>query len=47
MPNIDFDEGYSAGVIDAVEYLSELYEGVYDTDVFSRLGIVTEGSSNA
>jgi len=34
-----FDEGYSAGVIDAVAYLSEVYEGIYDTDVFSRLGV--------
>ena len=39
-----FDEGYSAGVIDAVAYLSEVYEGIYDTDVFSRLGVSNDNA---
>ena len=31
-----FNAGYSEGIRDAVAYLAELYEGVYDTDVFAR-----------
>jgi hypothetical protein len=40
-----FDEGYSAGVIDAVAYLADVFEGVYDTDVFSRLGVSDDTST--
>ena len=40
-----FDEGYSAGVIDAVAYLSEVYEGVHETDVFSRLGVSEDANA--
>ena len=34
-----FDEGYSAGVIDAVTYLSLEYGGFSIGEVFSRLGV--------
>jgi len=34
-----FDEGYAEGVRDAVEYLADLFEGVYDTDVFENLEV--------
>ncbi len=37
---IDYDKGYQEGVLDAVEYLSELYgEDIYDTQVFFHLGV--------
>jgi len=37
-----FDEGYSAGVIDAVNYLANVFEGVFDTDVLIKLGVVSD-----
>jgi hypothetical protein len=40
-------EGYEEGVRDAVDYLAEVFEGVYDTDVFSRLGVSQDDGSPA
>jgi len=39
-----FDEGYAEGVRDAVEYLADLYDGVYDTDVFTNLEVTRRDS---
>jgi hypothetical protein len=33
------EQHYEQGVIDAVSYLSEVYEDVYDTNVLERLGV--------
>jgi len=32
-------EAYADGVREAVEYLADLFEGVYDTDVFEVHGV--------
>ena len=39
------DDAYAEGVRDAVEYLDELFEGVYDTNVFSVLGVSQDDGS--
>ena len=39
-----FDEGYAEGVRDAVEYLAQLYKGVYDTNVFTYLEVTGRDS---
>ena len=33
-------EAYAEGVRDAVDYLSTLFEGIYDTEVFDVLGVL-------
>jgi len=34
-----YDAGYRNGVRDAVEYLADLFEGIYDTQVFEMLEV--------
>lgn len=38
------EQHYEQGVRDAVAYLSDLYEDVYDTEVFEKLGLEKEGN---
>lgn len=42
---MNLNDAYNEGVRDAVEYLAELFEGVYDTDVFSALGVSQDDGS--